>query len=1019
MNIKGFRNAMRLGVFIFICLFCQSGQLSAEVFNPNTDWFKDAHYGVFMHFLPANADHLELVEKFDVQNLADQLESVGAGYLILTLGQNSGFMNSPNAAYGRITGYQPGERCSTRDLPLELYRALAPKGIRLMLYLPSQAPNQDARAQRAFGLPEGAKDQPINNEFAEKWAEVIYEWSARYGEKVAGWWFDGGYEWVGFNNEIAQIYADAVKKGNPKAIVTFNPGISLIHWTEAEDFTAGELQDPFDQVPKNRWLDGSQWHALTYIGSRWGGRDTRLPAQQWASWVAKVAVNRGVVSLDAGPNLDSAAGPIGSISSEQLEQLKAVSSEIQEKTVPDIFVSPDGNDAWSGRLSIPAPNGTDGPLATVSAAQRKVRAILQNEPERDSPIVVTLRGGIYWLDQPLEFHPEDSGTEKAPIIYQAHSNEKPILSGGRSIRGWQVDDRGYWTVKLPEVKSGDWSFSQLFVNDQRRFRPRLPDAGYYKIAQGLDPSDKAAGKGFDQFVFNDEEIRSDWRNLRDIEVIAFHFWTASRIPIDQIDTKEKTVVLQGNTTGTSQWAEFKTGHRYFLENVQEALVKHGQWYLDRPSGQLTYIPIQGEKPDTSFVIAPKLTNLLLLRGDVENRKWVKNIQFRGLTFAHSNWVTPPAGQSFPQAEINLGAAIAAVGARQIEFEDCAIRHVGEYAMGFGPGCRTNRVFGCELVDLGAGGIKIGSALPSKWGETREAATDPEALVSHHTIEETLIAHTGRLHPAGIGVWVGHSPHNTIRHNDVYDLYYSAFSLGWIWGYGPSQAHHNEVAFNHAYEIGQCVLSDMGGIYTLGISPGTTIHDNVFHDVISYDYGGWGLYTDEGSTGVEMKNNLVYRCSRGGFHQHYGKENRIENNIFAYGGEHQIQRTRTEEHTSFFFERNIVYWDNESPLLGSNWKDNNFKMDYNLYWHSGKTVQFPGGLSLKQWQNERGQELHSIVADPGFLNPSKGDFRLKSDSPAFQLGFQEFDYSKAGRRKPLQLTTGLPDVPPGFIDCESK
>ena len=150
--------------------------------------------------------------------------------------------------------------------------------------------------------------------------------------------------------------------------------------------------------------------------------------------------------------------------------------------------------------------------------------------------------------------------------------------------------------------------------------------------------------------------------------------------------------------------------------------------------------------------------------------------------------------------------------------------------------------------------------------------------------------------------------------------------------------------------------------------------------ISYDYGGWGLYTDEGSTGIVMKNNLVYRCSRGGFHQHYGKENRIENNILAYGGEHQIQRTRTEDHISFFLERNIVFWDNDSPLFGSNWKDNNFRVDYNLYWHAGKPIKFPGGLSIEQWREQRGQDLHSQIADPRFVDPGKDDFHLKPDFP---------------------------------------
>jgi hypothetical protein len=679
----------------------------------------------------------------------------------------------------------------------------------------------------------------------------------------------------------------------------------------------------------------------------------------------------------------------------------------------DLYVAPDGRDTWSGRRAAVNANGTDGPLATVAAAQRLLRKMRAAQPNHEGPWIVSLRGGVYELTEPLTFTPEDSGTETSPVIYQAYGSERPILSGGRRITGWQQDSQERWVADLADVKAGQWSFTQLFVNDQRRFRPRLPEQGYYKIARKVEPSAKANGKGHDRFGFNAGEIQSDWQNLNDVEVIGFHLWAASRLAIAEVNDTDHHVTLQGHTTGTSYWAEFSAGHRYLVENVKEALKQPGQWYLDKPTGRLTYMPRDGETWANTSVMAPHLKNLLLLHGDVENRSWVQHIQFRGLTFAHANWTMTQAGQSFPQAEINLGAAIAAMGARHCLFDNCAVRHVGEYAMGFGPGCRDNRITGCELVDLGAGGIKVGSALPTGWGNTLGAPKDEEALVSHHTIEDCLIAHAGRLHPAAIGVWVGHSPYNVIRHNDVYDLYYSAFSLGWVWGYSPSQAHHNEVAFNHAHHIGQRVLSDMGCIYTLGISPGTTIHDNHFHDVISFDYGGWGLYTDEGSTGVVMTNNLVYRCSRGGFHQHYGKENHIENNILAYGGQHQVQRTRTEEHTSFFFERNIVLWDNDSPLLGSNWKDNHFKLDYNLYWHAGKPITFPGGLDLDQWQAQREQDVHSVIADPGFVNPAQDDYRLKEDSPALALGFKPFDYSQAGRRTPVTLTQGLPDIPAGF------
>lgn len=319
------RKIMMSGLALITAFALSQPTLSvADPRNPNTDWFKESRYGVFMHLLPSNAESLALVDDFDVNSLADQLESVGAKYFVLTLGQNSGFMNSPNPTYNRYTGYKPGQRCSKRDLPMDLYKALSPKSIKLMLYLPCQVPNGDPRAQKAFGLPQGTKDQPIDTTFAQKWAEVIQDWSSHYGDKVVGWWFDGGYQHIHFNEQVAQIYADAVKRGNPKSIVTFNPGVKLIRWTQAEDYTAGELNEPFGVIPTSRWVNGSQWHALTYLGSKWSKRDTRYPAEKWANWVRVVVAADGVVTIDVGPNLNPKKGPIGSISNEQIEQLKAI-----------------------------------------------------------------------------------------------------------------------------------------------------------------------------------------------------------------------------------------------------------------------------------------------------------------------------------------------------------------------------------------------------------------------------------------------------------------------------------------------------------------------------------------------------------------------------------------------------------------------------------------------------------------------------------------------------------------------
>lgn len=312
------------------CSLLSSWNVNASPRNPHTDWFKEAQYGAFMHFLPGSDAQLAQVKEFDVETVAQQLESMGARYFVITLGQNSGYLNSPNATYDRYTGYSAGERCSRRDLPLDLYRALQAKGIRLMLYLPCQVPNRDARAQKAFGLPQGSKDQPLSLEFAQKWSEVIQEWSDRYGDKVAGWWFDGGYAHIHFNEAIAQQYAAAVKHGNPRAIVTFNPGVKMVHYTEAEDYTAGELNDPLKVIPASRWLNGSQWHALTFVGATWGSRNIRYTDEQWAQWVRAVTAKGGVATLDMGPNWNPKEGAIGSFAEAQVNQVKAIKAALND-----------------------------------------------------------------------------------------------------------------------------------------------------------------------------------------------------------------------------------------------------------------------------------------------------------------------------------------------------------------------------------------------------------------------------------------------------------------------------------------------------------------------------------------------------------------------------------------------------------------------------------------------------------------------------------------------------------------
>jgi hypothetical protein len=652
----------------------------------------------------------------------------------------------------------------------------------------------------------------------------------------------------------------------------------------------------------------------------------------------------------------------------------------------DFHVSIKGNDAWSGALPAPDPDGNDGPFASLARAQQAIRSLKRNGLRE--PVTVWIRGGTYFLNEPLVLSAEDSGTQTCPVTFAAYEGETPIVSGGRCITVWKPPTRGnVWTAEIPDARNGGWYFHQLFVAGERRTRARMPNTGYLLNEGPIEPLTDRQNARRDTdtkmgFRFKPGDIRR-WSNLEDVNVLQFHSWTASVHWIKELDEENHIVRFTAPANWpTGYWTK---NERYYVENFPEALDEPGEWYLDRKAGTLAYWPMPDEDPRRLPVIAPKLRHIVRLEGEPEEGKFVEWIRFEGLSFQHADWFIADKGPADGQAAHFLEAAIVARGARHCAVERCEIAHVGQYALWLAAGSTDNRIVHCHLHDLAGGGIKI--------GETFSPPTDAQAAAGN-VVDNNFIHDTGHMFHAGVGVWIGRSSHNRVTHNEICDLDYTGVSVGWSWGYAPSSAHHNVVEYNHIHHIGRAVLGDMGGIYTLGISPGTRLRHNVIHDVYSPGIGGGaGIYPDEGSTGLLIENNLVYHTERGCFSQHYGRENIVRNNIFALSRTGEIARYREEDHLSFTFERNIVYSTTGYFLLGG-WRNGNYRMQNNLYWDTSTADPDFDDVGFDDWQS-LGRDQGSRLGDPLFVDPETADFRIRPESPATAIGFQLFDISEAG------------------------
>ncbi len=658
----------------------------------------------------------------------------------------------------------------------------------------------------------------------------------------------------------------------------------------------------------------------------------------------------------------------------------------------DLVVSPEGSDANEGTET--------SPLATLEGAKEKLKS-LKNNLSENTTVTVWFEEGKYIIDNEIGFTSDDfSG-----VVFRSVPGEDVVFTGAMEISDWTEGEINGVKALVSDVDTDKIYFRSLFKGEKRLPVSTWPEEGCFTaksadIKDALYPEDTTGYfKLHTAFYANENEIMN-FANVKDVNVRIMHKWCDDILPLRSVDVKTGRVEFRKPAAMT-----IEVNDNYVYENVRETVNKAGDWYLDRSEKKLYYIPCDGETAENLVLSAPVTEKFMSFHG-------AEDIKFSGIRFINTDWdfvsgtlniwpidKTNPIFDEMeyegthPQASYEVPGAIEINNSENISFENCIFRSISNTAVMFRGSSQKCNINACYFDEIGGNAVFINGtyAIP--------------AITKNISVTNCEINEYGRIYNHSIGVLLCHASDCIIENNEIHDGWYTAVSVGWVWGYTENPTNNIQVKDNLIYNIGNGWLSDMGGIYTLGIQPDTVLSGNVIYNVGCYGgeqgYGGWGIYLDEGSTEILVENNLVYDCSSQAFHQHYGRDNMIRNNIFAFGGDGVFRITRNEEHNSLFLENNILVSDDKVMYWATTAMDW-FVDNNNLYWDYGRRAVY-SGYSTKIGDREtivdmvgKGYYNNAVFADPIFKDAENRDFTLAENSPALQTGFKPFEY-KAGTK----------------------
>ena len=689
-----------------------------------------------------------------------------------------------------------------------------------------------------------------------------------------------------------------------------------------------------------------------------------------------------------------------------------------------IYVSPAGKDSWRGRLAESNAAASDGPLATLERARDEIRKMKKAGALPAGGVTVALRAGTYLLPQTFKLDETDSGTAAASVVYRAYNQEKVVLSGGGAIGGWITHrDKILKADVAPQGFRGIY-FRQLLLDGKRQPLARHPNfdaanpyGGGWTYADGkfVPMYQNIPGENRRSFQMKAEDVHA-WSRPEEGEIFVFarYNWWNNICRVASIDRATRQVSLANDAS-----YPVRPGDRYYVQNLLEELDAPGEWYLDKRTWTLYFwppAPLEGRT-----VYAPRLRNL------VQIGPRAAFITLRNLTM-----------------ECCEGNAVELKDTSDCLVAACSIRSVGDYH-GSGvvvQGGRRNGVVGNDIFEVGRDAVSLS-------GGDRPTLTPAENFAQNNYIH-----HTGVYYKQGVGVHLN-GVGNRASNNLIHDC--PRFGIGFggnnlVIEYNHIRHINLETADTGAiYTGGRDWISSRGTCVRYNY-----FHDSLGYGVekgkwVSPHYS-WGIYLDDNTGGVDVIGNIVVRAFRGPLHLHNGRDNLIENNIFIDGALQQVEYngwsvtdrswkdhlpTMVRGYESVAGQpawrtmRNFDITPAQTPLPNGQTMTGNVlkrnivcarspealafrfrnaaleknESDYNLVYHfGGKPVRVavnpnpakhPGGLEDWEAWRAMGHDQHSLVADPKFVDPAKDDYRLKPDSPAFQLGFKPIPVEKIG------------------------